>query len=226
MSEQLSREALDETELGELLAEALEFQIVKGLLDGLPERTAGGALVAVEEEVRNDTSTGVALKSVMQLALGAARLDDLAEDTRLAFIGVDTADLGPEWFRHQLDEHADGEVRGLAHDLIGAMLRRARRVAASKMYLDADMRPYVPTRLRDRDGVMSMIGVESNAEVSLRTWTLAQVLIRGRFGICAEPTLGVAAHFRFAPKLTAAIWQMLSRSQSFAPRGAAFRLAA
>jgi hypothetical protein len=49
-------------------------------------------------------------------------------------------------------------------------------VALSKMYLTSSGRPYVPTRLRDRDGILSVRGEEGEGEVALRTGTLADVL--------------------------------------------------
>ena len=57
------------------------------------------------------------------------------------------------------------------------MLRRARRVAAGKLALDEQGRPYYPMRLRDRDGLLTMDDIEGDGEVSLRGWTLTQILI-------------------------------------------------
>jgi hypothetical protein len=44
--------------------------------------------------------------------------------------------------------------------------------------------------------------------------------------LCYTPTGNVTDVFDIARRLTHAIWHMLSRNQEFAPRGAAFRLAA
>jgi hypothetical protein len=56
------------------------------------------------------------------------------------------------------------------------LVRRAKRVALSKMYLTRSGKPFVPTRLRDRDGVLSVRGEEGAGDVALRTDTLADVL--------------------------------------------------
>jgi hypothetical protein len=48
-------------------------------------------------------------------------------------------------------------------------------VALSKMEMRQG-RPYVPTRLRDRDGVLSFRGQEGAGDVALRTDSLADVL--------------------------------------------------
>jgi hypothetical protein len=129
----------------------------------------------VEEGIR-DSDQPVPLVCLRQLAIGAQRLDDLDAETRAAFVGRDRDDLGPAWVEHQLAEHAAGTLADVARDLVDTMLRRVRRVALSKMALSEDLRPYVPTRLRDRDGVLSMVGIEPDSEVSLRTWTLTQIL--------------------------------------------------
>jgi hypothetical protein len=44
------------------------------------------------------------------------------------------------------------------------------------MYLTKSGRPFVPTRLRDRDGILSVRGEEGAGEVALRTDSLTHVL--------------------------------------------------
>jgi hypothetical protein len=46
----------------------------------------------------------------------------------------------------------------------------------SKMYLTRDGRPFVPTRLRDRDGILSVRGEEGAGDVALRMSSLADIL--------------------------------------------------
>lgn len=175
LSEQLAGEALTATELGGRLADAVGTARVRDLMDSLPERVEAGGLAPAEEGI-SDSEEEVPLRSLRQLALGAQRLQDLDGEARNGFLGLDRDDLGPVWVEHQLDEHANGTLADLGRDLVATMLRRARRVAHSKMYLGKDLRPYIPTRLRDRDGLLSIVGTEADGEVSLRGWTLAQVL--------------------------------------------------
>lgn len=175
LSQQLAGEAMSHGELAARLADAVGGGTVADLLASLPRRTDGDRLLAVEEDIaawQDDASR----RALSQLALGALRLDDLHGETRREFIGRDRDDLGPLWASHQLTEHAQSSLSDFARDLVATMLVRARRVAASKMRLTSDLRPYLPTRLRDRDGLLSMAGEEADAEVSLRSWTLAQVL--------------------------------------------------
>jgi hypothetical protein len=169
-----------ETTQGELVArltEALGGGSVLAFVEQSPERSLNGELLPVEEELRSSVEEDVPIRALRQLILGAERLDDLEGESRIAYLGHDPSDLGPEWVRSQIDEHLGGTVDGLARDLVATMLTRARRVAVSKMQMVPGQGPYVPTRLRERDGMLSMNGVEADAEVSLRGWTLTQVLV-------------------------------------------------
>jgi hypothetical protein len=184
LSEQLSGDAMTARELADRFADAVGGGRVRELVTDLPPRVDASSLLPIEEALRR-SDEDTPLRSLRQLALGAQRLQDLDSETRDAFLGRDRDDLGPEWVEHQLFEHADGALADLARDLVETMLRRARRVALSKMRLSSDLRPYLPTRLRDRDGLLSMVGTEADAEVSLRGWTLAQVL--GALGAIDRP---------------------------------------
>jgi hypothetical protein len=175
LSEQLVGEAITARDVGDRLADALGTGTVSDLMSGLPERLDKDGLCPIEEELRSSEDP-IPVRSLRQLAIGALRLGDLDGETRNAFLGRDRDDLGPAWMQHQLMEHADSAVADLGRDLAQTMLRRAQRVAASKMRMGGDLRPYVPTRLRDRDGLLSMVGTEPDADVSLRGWTLAQVM--------------------------------------------------
>ena len=84
------------------------------------------------------------------------------------------------------------------------LVRRAQRVALSKMYLTRDGKPFVPTRLRDRDGILSVHGEEGAGDVALRMDSLADVLagiglldVRGD-GAFVVSDAGEALRARFA----------------------------
>lgn len=175
VSQQLAGEAMTHEELADRLADTVGSGTVRQLIHSIPARNAGDELLPLEEEL-NASDEAAPRRALRQLTLGALRLNDLDGEIRQEFVGRDRDDLGPLWVEHQLVEHAESSLSDFARDLVGTMLVRARRVAASKMRLTSDLRPYVPTRLRDRDGLLSMVGEEADAEVSLRSWTLAQVL--------------------------------------------------
>ncbi|MGI8429682.1 MAG: hypothetical protein ACR2OB_10340 [Solirubrobacteraceae bacterium] len=184
LSLELVGDTMTAHELGDRLADALNHGKVRTLIDELPQRADSSCLLPIEEELHT-SDEDVPVRSLRQLALGALRLDDLDGDTRNLYVGVDRDDLGPLWVQHQLTEHADGALSDFARDLVQTLVRRAWRVAHSKMRLSEDLRPYVPTGLRDRDGLLSVVDAESDAEVSLRGWTLAQVL--GALGAVDRP---------------------------------------
>jgi len=178
LSEQLVADELSVDDLADRLADAVGSESVAEFVGDVPPRTDGVDLLALEEQLRGTDET-VPRRSLRLLVVGAMRIDDLDVDTRDAFLGLPSErlqDLGPQWLRHQLDQNADRALAAMARDLVATMLARSRRVAASKMRLNASLQPYVPTRLHERDGLYSMRTAESDAEVSLRSWTLAQVL--------------------------------------------------
>lgn len=175
LSLELAGDAMTALELGDRLADAVGAGMVSSLTDDLPGRTDANRLLPVEEALR-ESEEEVPVAALRQLALGARRLHDLDEDTRHLYVGVDRDDLGPLWVEHQLGEHAESALADFARDLVQILLQRAQRVANSKMRLSSDLRPYVPSRLRDRDGILSVVDAELDSEVSLRGWTLSQVL--------------------------------------------------
>jgi hypothetical protein len=174
LAAQLNAEPMTAQQLGERLADALDDVTVTAMLDDLPDRMDGSAVLPAETELASlDWSP---TRAVRELALGAQRLRDLQGPTLKAFIGTDLNDLGPKWVKGLLLEARDRHVRDVARELAVILVRRAQRVALSKMYLTRDGRPFVPTRLRDRDGILSVRGEEGAGDVALRMDSLADVL--------------------------------------------------
>lgn len=186
LAARLNEQPMTAEDLGEQLAHALDDLTVAQLLDGLPARVDGEVILPAEALIADEpwTPTG----AVRQLALGAQRLDDLRGPTLQAFVGMDLTDLGPRWVAGLLDEWSGRHVRDLGRELAVMLVRRAKRVALSKMYLTKSGRPFVPTRLRDRDGILSVRGEEGAGEVALRTDSLAHVL--GGLGILERDGTG------------------------------------
>jgi hypothetical protein len=174
LANELNENPMTAEDLGEHFAESLNDISVGELLADLPGRMNGEVILAAEAGIADEPWT--TMNAIRQLAVGAGRLNDLGGQTLKAFVGTDSADLGPRWVADLLEEGKDGMIRGLARDLALILVRRAKRVALSKMYLTRSGRPYVPTRLRDRDGILSVRGEEGEGEVALRTGTLADVL--------------------------------------------------
>jgi len=174
LASELNANPMTAEDLGDRLAQDLEDISVAELIAGLPARTDGSVILPAEAQIADEPWT--TMSAIRQLALGAARLNDLDEPTLNAFVGTDPSDLGPRWVAQLLDGARDRMVRGLARDLAIILVRRAKRVALSKMYLTRSGRPFVPTRLRDRDGILSVHGEEGAGNVALRTNTLSDIL--------------------------------------------------
>lgn len=174
MSTLLCREELTASELAGRLATSLGQERVGEFIESIPDRIDSDGLVPLEERFR-ETGDRSPRASLRQLFLGAMRLKDIDDETRRGYVGTERKDLGPEWVLRQMEDHRSSSLSHLAHSLTQTLLDRARRVTYSKMELRPEG-PYVPTRLREREGVMWMETEEANAEVSLRGSTLAQVM--------------------------------------------------
>jgi hypothetical protein len=174
LAAQLNEQPMTAEELGERLADALDDVRVLELLDGLPPRIDANVILPAESDVADEPWSPT--NALRQLALGSQRLEDLTDVTLQAFVGTDPTDLGPRWVAGLLDESRGRHVRDVARELAIMLVRRAKRVALSKMYMTKSGRPFVPTRLRDRDGILSVRGEEGGGALALRTEPLAHML--------------------------------------------------
>jgi hypothetical protein len=171
-------EPMTTTELGERFADALPDITVGEVVAGLPPTVQDGTLAPVEEELRADHPGPDPWTELRLLAVGARRLDDLDGRALAAFAGYPADDdLGPRWVARQLEANAHVPLRRFAAGLVDRLVRRSQRVAYSKMTLQADGRPKLPTRLRERDGLLLQVSPEGWADVSLRIDTFASVLL-------------------------------------------------
>lgn len=172
----LAEEPMSADELADRLARAAGDEPVRDFIEALPPRSgSAGELLAAEEDLRRDEDDEPR-RHLRHLALGAMRLDDLGGRTLRAFIGDERHDLGPAWFRGELDRYAAGPLSELAGELAHTLVRRAKRVAYSKMEI-RDGRVWIPTRLHELGDKLWVEGEEGAGDVSLRQWALAEVLI-------------------------------------------------
>jgi hypothetical protein len=170
----LAREPMTVEELGGCLAAEVDGHSVSDLIDGLPARLEGSELLPAELVLEEEERTPLA--DLRMLALGAQRLEDLDEETLRLFVGTNAGDLGPRWVAARLHENRNHGLDVFARELVEILVRRARRVALAKMEL-RDGKPWVPSRLRDHNGLLSARGVEGDRDVSLRTGSLTEILI-------------------------------------------------
>ena len=174
LAERLSEEPMTLDHLGATLAAAVEDMPVGEMIDSLPARIDGRMILPAELELQAEP--GDPMRWIRELALGAQRTGDLDELTRRVYLGRDRGDLGPEWVAGLLEEERLRSARNLARTLADTLVRRAQRVALSKMYVRRDGRLFVPTRLHERDGIFWVRGEEHAGQVALRTDRLAQIL--------------------------------------------------
>jgi hypothetical protein len=171
-------EPMTTAELGERFADALPDLTVGEVVAGLPSTIEDGVLVPVEEELRAGHPGPDPWTELRLLAVGAQRLDDLDGPALAAFAGHPADDdLGPHWVARQLQASSHVPLRSFAAGLVERLVRRSQRVAYSKMTLQANGRPKLPTRLEERDGLLRQGSPEGWADVSLRIDTFASVLL-------------------------------------------------
>jgi hypothetical protein len=163
--------------LADQLAEALPDITVQEMIAGLPGHLEGGLLLPAEEDLRSAEPRPDPFTEIQLLTLGAMRLDDLAGRSLVAFAGRDDDDdLGPRWFRAQLDARRGDHLDDFGRWLAEMMVLRAQRVALSKMVFRPDGTFWIPSRIRERAGLISRLSREGWADVGLRIDTFSSVL--------------------------------------------------
>jgi hypothetical protein len=163
--------------LAEQLAEALPDITVEQMIAELPAHREGGVLLPAEEDLRSAMPRPDPFTELRLLALGAMRLDDLDGRALVAFAGRgDDDDLGPRWFRAQLDARRSDHMRDFGRWLAEMMVLRAERVALSKMVFRPNGTFWIPSRIRERAGLISRLSREGWADIGLRIDTFSSVL--------------------------------------------------
>jgi hypothetical protein len=174
LAARLAEEPMTVEKLGLRLIAELDDVSLAELVADLPARADGDSLIPLERDLEAEEWTPMV--ALRMLILGAKRLEDLDEETAALFIGTDHRDLGPRWVAARLREGDDDGLDVFARDLVEILIRRAKRVALGKMRL-RDGKPWVPSRLRDRDGLLTAHGEEGAGHVSLRTGSLTEILV-------------------------------------------------
>ncbi len=175
LAARLAEEPMSADDLADRLARAVGPGGVRDFRAELPPRLgAAGELLPAEEDIRR-SEEDEPRRHLRHLALGAFRTQDLERRTLAAFIGAERHDLGPVWFRHELDRYADAPLSELARELGHTLVDRARRVAYSKMRI-TNGRVWIPSRLHEVGEKLWVDGEEGATPVSLRQWALAEIL--------------------------------------------------
>lgn len=164
-------------DLADEAASALPEQSVSDFMRDLPSTESGGELLPAEYEIRAAQFTPEPHTELLLLAIGARRSQELDGEVARAFLGLDEP-LAPLWMNTQLEAAvaSDRSVRDFASELVLRLVERAHRVAADKMRQLGDGRLWMPTRLREREGILYRTSTEGWTDVALRIDTYGRVL--------------------------------------------------
>jgi hypothetical protein len=180
MVELLAGDALPIPEMGQRLGDVLPEITLGDLLDSLPSTIADGLLLPAEEELRSASHEPNPLTEIQLLALGSRRLGELTGTARMAFVGDErNDDLGPAWVQQQIEAHRSKSLQEFASWLADYLVRRALRVALTKMgpTREDPARMWIPSRIRENAGLISRRSAEGWNDVGLRISTFASVLL-------------------------------------------------
>jgi hypothetical protein len=178
--DQVAGDALPIKEIGERLGTALPDITLGDLLDALPATTGDGVLLPAEETLRAARTEPDPLTELQLLAVGSKRLGDLTGTALRAFIGDErNDDLGPAWVQGQFNAHRSETLQEFAFWLADYMVRRALRIALTKMgpTREDPGRMWIPSRIRENAGLISRRSAEGWNDVGLRISTFTSVLL-------------------------------------------------
>lgn len=172
-------EQLDEPrsqhEVAELLSNEVEDISVRQLFDSLPKSIDGGVVLDAEGELRSGASRSTNVE-IRLLALAARRVDDLEGSTLRAYSPRSQEVLSPHWLKAYFESRIDDSIRAVTRDLAERLVDRAIRVAMSKMQTRSDGSIWIPTRVRERDGILYRVSSEGWGNVGLRVGSFSTVL--------------------------------------------------
>lgn len=143
--------------------------------DSLPPSMEDGVVLDAEGDVRA-TADRDPLVEVQLLALAARRVSDLDGDTLRAFSPRPDEVLGPHWIRDYLESRPRDRLRPVVADLAMRLVDRALRVALSKMRTRPDGTAWIPTRIKERDGLLIRLSREGWADVGMRIESFSNML--------------------------------------------------
>lgn len=162
-------------EVAELLAAEVDDITVRGLFDSLPDTVDGDVVLDAEGEIRSRATRAVDVELAL-LALAARRVDELEGDTLRAFSPREQEVLSPHWLKDYFSSRIDDPLPSVVKDLAGRLVDRAMRVALSKMETRADGSIWLPTRVKERDGILYRVSSEGWGNVGLRIGAFSTVL--------------------------------------------------
>jgi hypothetical protein len=162
-------------EVSGLLADDVEGITVRELFESLPNTMDGDNVLDAEGELRSRATRAVDVEIAL-LALAARRVDDLEGATLRAYSPRPQEVLSPHWLKEYFQSRIDDPVPAVVRDLAERLVDRAMRVALSKMHTRSDGSIWIPTRVKERDGILYRVSSEGWGNVGLRIGSFSTVL--------------------------------------------------
>ncbi len=162
-------------EVADLLASEVEDIAVRGLFESLPRSMDGDIVLDAEGELRSRAPRAVEVELSL-LALAARRVDNLNGATLRAYSPRPHEVLSPHWLKEYFESRIDDPLPAVVRDLAERLVDRAMRVALSKMHTRSDGSIWIPTRVKERDGILYRVSSEGWGNVGLRIGSFSTVL--------------------------------------------------
>ena len=162
-------------EVAGLLASEVEDITVRELFESLPDSMSGDIVLDAEGELRGRANRGVDVE-VALLALAARRVDELDGPALRAYSPRPQEVLSPHWLKEYFQSRIGDPLPSVVRDLAERLVDRAMRVALSKMQTRSDGSLWIPTRVKERDGILYRVSSEGWGNVGLRVGSFSTVL--------------------------------------------------
>lgn len=159
----------------DFVADSLGPGTLQSLLDSLPATVDAAGHPVPAESIVKDERGRTCWETLALLALGARRTDEADGKARDALVGDQRrlVVLSPLWVKQWLDERRSWSLAEVGADLVDVLFSRARRIAMRKMRINREGHVWLPTVIREENGLLSKTSDEGRDNVGLR---LSQLL--------------------------------------------------
>lgn len=162
----------------DFVASSLGPGTLRSFLDTLPATTDGAGRPLPAESIVKDERGRTCWEALALLALTAQRTEELEGKAYDALVGDQRrlVVLSPLWVRQWIDDRRSWYLADVAADLVGVLFSRARRIAMKKMRINSDGHIWLPTVIREENGLLSKTSDEGRDNVGLRLAQLVGLL--------------------------------------------------
>jgi hypothetical protein len=162
----------------EYVADGLGTGTLQSFLDALPSTIdSAGDPEAAESTIKQQRGH-TCWESLSLLTLGARRAGEVEGNVKDAFVGDQRrlVVLSPLWVSQWIEDRRAWALSDVAADLVDVLFSRARRIAMRKMRINSDGHIWLPTVIREENGLLSKTSGEGRDNVGLRLDQLNSLL--------------------------------------------------